>query len=216
MLFKFYLGPMGILHWKNSTERFVNCLRMPEDWRHRNLMESSLCLGTLRVAVFWLIASRSNFDPPSSKSLIPKQFQGCLGHQQVPWGSLLSRVGASNLDLAELPDGADDGEDVVLVVVEPHHRAPHPRLGEGGAAALREEGEVSFIQNSLVIFVRERITNTCDVNLNPAYFSWEDPVDWLLETWPWPSHPRWEIWQWGFFLCNNWNVYLIYCVFICK
>ena len=172
---------------------------MPEDWRHRNLMDSSLCLGTLWVAVFWLIASRSNFDPPSSKSLIPKQFQGCLGHQQVPWGSLLSRVGASNLDLAELPDGADDGEDVVLVVVEPHHRAAHPRLGEGGAAALREEGEVSFIQNFLVIFVRERITNTCDVNLNPAYFSWEDPVDWLLETWPWPSHPRWEIWQWCFF-----------------
>ena len=208
---------MRILHWKNSTERFVNCLRMPEDWRHRNLMESSL--ETLWVAVFWLIASRSNFDPPSHKSLIPKQFQGCLGHQQVPWGSLLSRVGASNLDLAELPDGADDGEDVVLVVVEPHHRAAHPRLGEGGAAALREEGEVSFIQNSLESYSlgKELPTSThmwCE--LKPGLFQLGGP-GWLASrdlALAFPSKVRNMTMM--VFLCNNWNVYLFYCVIIWK
>ena len=36
-----------------------------------------------------------------------------------------------------------------------------------------------------------KISQTQNQRNQQLHFSWEDPVDWLLETWPWPAYPRW-------------------------
>ena len=72
--------------------------------------------------------------------------QSRAGDEQVPGGALLPRVGVAHLDLVDLPDRPEHGENLVLVIVEPDHRAAYPRLSQRGAATVRAQGKVGFLQ----------------------------------------------------------------------
>ena len=113
--------------------------------------------------------------------------QSRAGDEQVPGGALLPRVSVAHLDVVDLPHRPEHGENLVLVIVEPDHRAAYPRLGQRGAAIVRAQGKVGFRKPNKCQCLK---TKDCFSFSHASNFSWEDPVDWLLETWPWPSYPR--------------------------